>query len=314
MSQDDSVTTKSSNTEAAGGHGANDGSHSGHNISDDDTCSDAGHSHSEVAAGTNEDAALSLRDVVVVRDSNRLLGPIDWTVQHGESWVVLGPNGCGKSTMFSVAGMQMHPTSGTVSVLGESLGRTDVRVLRRRIGFASAGLANSFRGELCAADVVMTAKNGALEPWWHPYDDSDRERAVAVLAARGCAHLADRAFNTLSSGERQRVVLARTLMVNPEVVLLDEPVSAIDVAARESLVSELERWAVDKTAPALAIVTHHVEEIPPSFSHALLMREGQVVTAGLIEDVLTEEALSETFASALRLIEVEGRRFAIAQA
>lgn len=255
--------------------------------------------------------ALELNDITVIRDGNRLLGPISWTVNNNERWVVLGANGCGKSTLLRVGSMHLHPTKGSVTLLGEELGRTDVRTLRTRVGYASAALAMSFRESITCRDVVMTARYAALEPWWHTYTDADRARAESLLDDRGCAEHADRTFNSLSSGERQRVLLARTLMNDPAIVLLDEPTAALDLAGRETLLHELNELANDPSAPALALVTHHVEEIPSAFTHALLMRDGEEVTSGPLEATLTDEALSETFAMPLRIVDVDGRRFGV---
>lgn len=260
---------------------------------------------------TSSQPALVLRDITVVRDGARLLGPIDWTVHQGERWIVLGPNGCGKSTMLQVASMNMHPTTGQVSLLGESLGQTDVRKLRTRVGYASAALASSFRERILCRDVVMTAKNAALEPWWHTYDDADHLRAEELLRARGCADHADRTFNSLSSGERQRVLLARTLMNDPAVVLLDEPTAALDVAGRERLVQELDEFGGQPDSPAIGLVTHHVEEIPASFTHVLLLKRGTMVAAGPLDDTLTDASLSETFETPLRMVTVDDRRFGV---
>lgn len=248
-----------------------------------------------------ERSAIHLSDIVVVRDGSQLLGPISWTVRADERWVVLGLNGCGKSTLLKVGSFNLHPTKGTVRILGEELGRTDVRRLRPRVGYSSAALANSFRQTITARDAVMTARHGALEPWWHTYEDEDRERAVALLAEFGCEVMADRAFNTLSSGERQRVLLARTLMTDPALVLLDEPTAALDLAGRETLMRDLSQLASGSDGPALALVTHHVEEIPPSFTHVLLMKAGEEVASGPIEETLTAETLSDTFGLDLAL-------------
>ena len=237
----------------------------------------------------------------------RMLGGVDWRIDPGQHWVVLGPNGSGKSTLLRIAGLHLHPTEGTVRVLGETLGRTDVRRLRRRIGYASASLADSFRPGITAGDVVMTALHGALEPWWHDYTDDDRDRARALLGRIGCGDRACHAFGTLSSGERQRVLLARTLMVEPDLLLLDEPTAGLDLGGREELVAALADLAADPDTPPMVQVTHHVEEIPPGFTHALLMESGRVVDAGPLPSVVTEQALSCCYSLDLRLTQVAGR-------
>jgi iron complex transport system ATP-binding protein len=247
------------------------------------------------------DAALRLTDVVVTRDGRDILGPVSWVVRPDERWVVLGPNGSGKSTMVKVASLQLHPSRGDVEVLGELLGRTDVRSLRQRVGYAAAALADMLRPSILARDVVMTARHAALEPWWHAYTDDDRAEALDRLARLGVAHLADRDFGTLSSGERQRVLVARTLMGEVGLVLLDEPNAGLDVGGREWLVAGLDDLAADVATPAMVLVTHHVEEIPPSFTHALLVRDGRVEAAGPIEETLTAESLSATFGLPLEL-------------
>jgi iron complex transport system ATP-binding protein len=245
--------------------------------------------------------ALRLADVSLIREGRRLLDHVDWTVEDGERWVVLGRNGSGKSTLMRIASLYLHPSEGTVDVLGERLGRTDVRRLRTRIGNASAGMADMLRADLTPLDVVMTAKNAALEPWWHTYDDADRARARGCLEQVDIGHLALRTFATLSSGERQRVLLARTLMPEPGLLLLDEPTAGLDLAGREELVAGLGALAADPATPATVLVTHHVEEIPDGFSHLLLLAGGRVTASGPIEEVLTAERLSECFGLALGL-------------
>lgn len=234
---------------------------------------------------------VRLTDVAVVRDGRAILGGVTWAVEPDERWVVLGANGSGKSTLLKVAALQLHPTRGEVEVLGERLGRTDVRSLRRRVGYAAAALADQLRPSLTAEEVVMTAKHAALEPWWHTYDDGDRRAARERLARMGVEHLADHTIDTLSSGERQRVLVARTLMGDVGVVLLDEPTAGLDVGGREDLVAGLDRL----DGPPVVLVTHHLEEVPPSFTSALLLREGQVVAGGPVADVLTSDAVSTTF-------------------
>jgi len=255
---------------------------------------------------------LRLSGVSVTRDDRTILGPVDWCVDAHERWVVLGPNGSGKSTMVRIAALQLHPSVGEVDVLGERLGHTDVRTLRRRIGYAAAALSDMLRPNIVARDVVMTAKFAALEPWWHSYEDADRAAASACLGRLGIAHLADREFGTLSSGERQRVLVARTLMGDIGLVLLDEPNAGLDVGGRESLLAGLEQLATDGDTPAMVLVTHHVEEIPPSFTHALLLRDGAILAAGPIDVTLTAESLSATFALPLVLDRRAGRWTAFA--
>ncbi|MCU1344076.1 MAG: putative transporter ATP-binding protein [Acidimicrobiia bacterium] len=252
---------------------------------------------------------LALRDVVFVRDGRTILDDISWSVDSDQRWVVLGRNGCGKTTMVQLASLYLHPTSGTVEVLGQALGRMDVRAMRRRIGLASAALSNQLRPQLRAADVVVTAKNAALEPWWHQYDDADYERVYHLLDRFGCLSHAQQEFATLSSGERQRVLLARTLMCEPALVLLDEPTAGLDLGGREELVKSLTHLAADPTSAPVVLVTHHLEEIPPGFTHALLLRDGRVLAAGPMDEVISSEAISECFAVAVQ-VERYGARFA----
>jgi iron complex transport system ATP-binding protein len=221
--------------------------------------------------------------------------------------VVLGPNGSGKTTLLRVASLYLHPSSGSVEVLGHRLGRVDVRRLRTRIGLTSPALHDMLRPDITALDVVMSAREAALETWWHSYGPDDRVHAVELLERTGTAALAPRAFGTLSSGERQRVLLARSLWGQPGLVLLDEPTAGLDLGAREDLVARLAHLADDPTTPPTVLVTHHVEEVPPGFTHALLLRRGRVLATGDIGEVLTAAALSETFGLALRVDRRAGR-------
>lgn len=255
-------------------------------------------------------SALELSGVGLIRDGRPILGGVDWTVGSGEQWVVLGRNGSGKSSLVRIGSLYLHPTEGSVRVLGHELGRTDVRLLRRRVGLASTGMADMLRADLTPIDVVMTAKNAALEPWWHTYDDADRARARLCLDRMGVGVLAQRSFLSLSSGERQRVLLARTLMPEPGIVFLDEPTAGLDLAGREDLVGALGELAVDGDAPATVLVTHHVEEIPEGFTHVLLIADGGVQRAGRIDEVLTAEELSRCFGTDLELEHRHGRWWA----
>ena len=248
-----------------------------------------------------------MQAVALVRDGRTILDGVDWTVRADERWVVLGPNGCGKTTLIRVASLYLHPSRGDVWVLGQQLGRTDVRALRRRVGVASQSFADMLRADLAVADVVMTAKNAALEPWWHRYDEVDRGRARSLLERVGVPALADRRFGTLSSGERQRVQLARTLMGDPGLLLLDEPTAGLDLGGREDLVTRLGSLADDPTTPPTVLVTHHVEEIPTGFTHVLLLRAGRVLAAGPLDEHLTAANLSDLFGLALELTRQRGR-------
>ena len=253
--------------------------------------------------------ALRLSQIRFIRGRSTILDGVDLEVRHGQRWLLLGPNGCGKTSLLRIAALYEHPTSGVVDVLGERLGETDVRQLRRRIGFVSAALADQLRPTLSAFDAVRTARYGALEPWWHRYSTADDERAVECLDRMGVGRLAEHTLITLSSGERSRVLLARSLMNEPAVVLLDEPSSGLDLAGREQLVEALDHLAEDPSAPPLVVVTHHVEDVPTSLTHAMLMRAGSVVAAGELDTVLTAEGLSDTFGIGLRLERRSDGRF-----
>jgi len=256
---------------------------------------------------------LSFEGVSVVRDSNTLLSDLDWSVGPGERWVVLGPNGSGKTTLIRVASLYVHPSSGSVTVLDHELGRVDVRPLRSRVGIASSTMADMLRPQLTATEAVMCVINGALEPWWHTYTEHDRARARDFLAQVGAGAMADRALSTLSSGERQRVQLARTLMAEPDLLLLDEPTAGLDLGGREDLIGRLGALAASNGTAPTVLVTHHVDEIPASFDHMLLLRDGQALAAGPIEELLTAENLSECFGLELTLNKVENRWIALAK-
>lgn len=254
--------------------------------------------------------ALAMVGVGFTRDGRDLLDGVDWRVEADQDWVVIGLNGSGKTSLIRIAALYEHPSRGTVDVLGERLGRTDVRVLRTRLSLVSAAMADLVRPNLSAAEVVMCGRFAALEPWWHTYTEADRDRARALLAAQGVGAVADHPMGTLSSGERQRTLLARALMNEPGLVLLDEPTAGLDLRGREELVDRLGALAVDPDAAPLVLVTHHVEEIPPGFTHLLALRDGRVLAQGPVDDVLTAELLSDTFGLRLVLERRDGRFFA----
>ena len=250
---------------------------------------------------------LRFASVDLDRPGLSVLSGVDWVVGADERWVVLGPNGSGKTTLFELASGYLHPTRGEVDILGARLGRVDVRKLRERIGLVSSSLVKKLVQEISAVDVVVSGRHGALEPWWQPYTDDERARARKLLGDAGFARVADRRFGFLSDGERQQVILARALMNDPELLLLDEPAAGLDVGGRERLVGYLGRLAGLADHPATVMITHHVEEIPAGFTHALLLRNGRTVAAGPLEEVLTGPRLSETFGLRLALDGSGGR-------
>ena len=252
---------------------------------------------------------LDMAGVRFVRDGRTILDGIDWRVRAGERWVVVGPNGSGKTTLCRLASLYVHPSAGAVSVLGRRMGRCDVRALRARVGVTSQALADLMRAELRAADIVLTGRNAALTPWWHDYDGADRARAASLLARVGCAHLASARYGTLSAGERQRVLLARALVNDPSLLVLDEPTAGLDLAGREQLVALVSRVAAAETG-AVVLVTHHVDEIPPGFTHVLMLAAGRVVARGGLEATLTAGRLSTCFGIALKLARRDGRWWA----
>jgi len=253
------------------------------------------------------DAVLEFADVTVKRGQATLIEAIDWTVEADERWVILGANGAGKTTLLQVAAAMIHPTSGVVGILGEVLGTVDVFELRSRIGLSSAALADKIPRDERVHDVVVSASYGVIGRWRERYDELDHARASDLLTEVRASHLVDRTFGTLSEGERKRVQIARSLMTDPELLLLDEPAAGLDLGGREDLVSTLSVLAMDKLSPATILVSHHVEEIPPGFTHALLLRKGAVVAAGPLEDVLTEPIVSACFAMPLQLTHEDGR-------
>ncbi len=256
------------------------------------------------------DLLIDFSDVTIRRSGRTLVGPVSWQVELDERWVVLGPNGAGKTSLLRMAAAELHPTSGNANLLGETLGRVDISELRPRIGLSSAAVASRIPVDEKVSDLVVSAGYAVLGRWRERYEDIDTERAVDMLETLGAEHLSDRTYGTLSEGERKRVLIARALMTDPELLLLDEPAAGLDLGGREELVERLGDLAADPDAPAMVLVTHHVEEIPPGFTHALLLKEGEVVGQGLLGDVVTAENLSRAFSQSIALDRIDGRWFA----
>ncbi|SFC77823.1 ABC transporter ATP-binding protein [Streptomyces aidingensis] len=238
---------------------------------------------------------LELVDVSVIRGGHALVEQVSWSVAEGERWVILGPNGAGKTTLLNIASSYLFPTTGTVQILGEKLGGVDVFELRPRIGMAGSALAERLPRRQTVLQTVLTAAYGMTAGWHESYDPVDEARARAFLDRLGMTNLLDQHFGLLSEGERKRTQIARALMTDPELLLLDEPAAGLDLGGREDLVRRLGRLARDPYAPSMVMVTHHVEEIAPGFTHLLLIRQGKVLAAGPLEEVLTSANLSRCF-------------------
>ncbi|WP_026166105.1 ABC transporter ATP-binding protein [Corynebacterium mastitidis] len=257
-----------------------------------------------------QDLLIDFREVSVIRGGTTILGPVTWQVADGERWVIVGPNGAGKTTLVSIASAGEYPSRGTATILGERLGRTDLRDLRTAIGISSSALAHRIPAEERVGDLVVSAGYAVLGRWRESYDEQDFERAHEILEQVGAMHLIERRWGTLSEGERKRVLLARALMIDPEILVLDEPTAAMDLGGREDLVAYLGELAHLPGAPATVMITHHVEEIPSGFTHAMLLDEGSVVAQGPIGEVLTSANLTTAFHQPIELSEIDGRYFA----
>ena len=257
-------------------------------------------------------SAVELRSAAITIDGRTVLGPLDLRIAAGERWAVLGPNGSGKTTLLALAGARRQPSVGDVVVLGRLLGSADVRAIHPRISHTSHVLAERMPGGLTVRTVVLTGKRGVLSPWFQEFDDDDQDRAAVLLDQVGCADLADRRFESCSQGERQRVLIARALYPEPDLLIMDEPASGLDLPAREALIHALEMGLTRSPSLTTILATHHLEEIPPSSTHAALLREGRLVADGEIAGVLTPEGLGSCFGIAMDVGRRDGRWWATA--
>src|ERR1700710_100683 len=270
----------------------------------------AGEAPDDSVDSVDGDLLIDFAKVSLRRGGKTLVGPVSWSVELDERWVVIGPNGAGKTSLLRIAAAMEHPSSGTAFVLGQRLGRVDMSELQFRVGLSSSALSQRVPEEEVVRDLVVSAGYAVLGRWRETYEDVDYARAVDTLESVGAEHLAQRTYGTLSEGERKRVLIARSLMTDPELLLLAEPAAGLDLGGREELVARLADLASNPDAPAIVLVTHHVEEIPQGFSHCLLLSEGKAVASGLLTDVLTSENLSTAFGQSIALDVIDGRYFA----
>ncbi|MCF8549839.1 MAG: ABC transporter ATP-binding protein [Pontimonas sp.] len=249
----------------------------------------------------------SLDNVGFVRDGRAILNDISWTIDQSERWVIVGPNGAGKTTLLGMLASFVQPSRGSVTVLGEQLGKTDVFELRPRVGFASSDMARRIPDNESVTDAVLTAAWGVTGRWQEAYEDIDVRRATRVLSEWRLDHLASHFVGTLSDGERKRVQIARAVMTDPELLLLDEPAGSLDVGAREDVIEMLDHFSSEPTSPAMVMVTHHVEEIPAGFTHLLVLQDGKIIAKGPITETLTGDVMSEAFGRPLSITHNNGR-------
>jgi iron complex transport system ATP-binding protein len=262
----------------------------------------------DAAPGGSTPGAVAALDAASVRrytTGQVILDDINWTVRSGEHWALLGANGAGKTTVLRLIGALMHPTTGTVEVLGHRLGRVDMRELRAHIGLVSS--AQKVPLDATAHTVVLTGHTGTVQPLWRKYDAEVRDRGHALLAELEIKELADRAYGVCSGGQRARILVARALMADPSLLLLDEPFNALDLPSREDLIDAMHRLAITRTGLATITVTHHLEELSPAIGHVLLLKEGRVLTSGPAEQVLTGDWMTTCFGRPIEVSRHEGR-------
>lgn len=251
---------------------------------------------------------VDMLEVSLTRGDKTILDNLSWKIFPGEHWVVLGPNGAGKTSILQLLHTSIFPTTGLVQIFDEILGLVDIFEIRPRIGFSSASLLDAFPDSESAIDVVKTAAYSMTGTWREDYEDTDLARAEKLLQDWGMSQLKHRLFKTLSEGEKKRVLIARALMANPELLLLDEPAAGLDISGRESMTTALGAFVSSPKSPVCVLVTHHVEEIPEGFTHVLCLNEGKVIAQGSIDETLTNDNLSRTFGLDLEVNKKETSR------
>ena len=242
---------------------------------------------------------IEIDGVSIVHGTRATVDNVSIAVHPQDRWVILGPNGCGKTTLLRVMSLYLHPSKGDIRINGQALGSFDIRPVRPRLAYVSASLASELRPALTSLEVVMSAKNGALEVWWHEYDDADKAKALDCLRRMDVTQHANTPIGALSSGEQQRVLLGRALMTDPIAILLDEPSARLDLGGREHLVRILDEFSRENQLLPSVVVTHHVDEIPATTTHCALMRDGVLIASGQLEETLTSENLTATFGMSL---------------
>jgi len=262
--------------------------------------------------GSSPAPVVAVEAVSFRRGETTILDGIDWRVEPGQHWALIGPNGSGKTTLLQVVTGYLWPTSGVVSVLGERFGKVDLRALRRSIGWVSPSLAARMHRHDPALDVVLSGRFASIGLFFDEPTDEDRAQAADLLAVMGCAHVGARPFGVLSQGEQQRVLIARALMASPRLLVLDEPTAGLDLAAREDLLEALQVLTESEEGPTILLVTHHLEEVVEGLTHVLLLNGGRVVAAGPKAEVATGDRLTETMGVAVEVVRRNGRFWALA--
>ena len=252
---------------------------------------------------------LSISGLRIQRGDTIILNDLSWQVKQGEHWVILGSNGSGKTSLLSALAAYLTPSEGTVEVLGERFGESDWRELRKSIGMVSSSVRQRMADEEVALETVVSGKYAMID-FWGRVTPGDRRAAIRILKQIECMHLAERPWGVLSQGERQRILIGRALMAKPRLLILDEPCSGLDPVAREHFLNFIQRLGRQKNAPALVLVTHHVEEIMPVFTHVLILKSGRVLANGLKKEVLSSQRLGKAFGARMRL-SVSNQRYAL---